>query len=287
MVCADHCARLTNSNFSEVASNGEKLAEVLEYGYNVYQYDMALVFSDPYVEAQALGCPVQLEPYPILLGPKSNYIVDRTGDIIKAAKILKSKLDVPIFVSIKGPFSLAAFLVGIEKFLKMILKKATEAKNSVEQATEFQIGYLERLLSLEVDIFIGDPVASTSVISPEIFSKFAYEPIKILIRKIRPTGLLTGVHICGETQPIVPQLDTIGTDILSIEDITPATETIKMGGVATDTILYGDRGKIAEEVRKALSEPYLILSTSCDVPADTDPENIKAMIRAVHEIRNN
>lgn len=283
IVCADHCAQLLDINFSKVASSGKKLAEVLEYGYNLYQYDMVLVFSDPYVEAQAMGCPIRLDPFPTLTGPKSNQSIDRTDEIIKAAELLKNKLDVLIFVSIKGPFSLAAFLVGMKDFLKMLLKNGEKAKSIIDEALEFQIRYLNRLLSLEVNIFIGDPVASASVISPEVFSTFAYEPLKILVKKIKDKEMISGIHICGETKPIIPMLDTIGTDVLSIEDITPKINTLKMGGISTGTILYGSPAEIRREIENALQEPYLILSTSCDVPVKTNPESIKTMLAFAHE----
>ncbi len=277
IVCADHCAHLLNMELAEVAMDGEKLAQVLEYGYHLYQYDMVLIFSDPYVEAQALGCPVKLSPSPTLLGPRSNQNFDRTEQIIKAAEILKQKVDVPVFVSIKGPFSLASFLVGIEQFLKDLLANEKRARDTINTALEFQLNYLERLLKLGVNIFIGDPVASSSVISPKLFESFAFEPFKILIKKINEKELIAGVHICGETKPIIPMLDELGADILSIEDITSKTRTLKMGGVSTDTIFSGNQSEIEQEIKQALNEPYLILATSCDVPVKTDSKNIKFM----------
>ena len=192
---------------AEVAQDGEKLARVLEYGYHLYQYDLVLVFSDPYVEAQALGCPVKLSPSPILLGPRSNQGLDRTQEIIKAAEILKQKVDVPVFVSIKGPFSLASFLVGIEQFLKDLIANEKRARDNISIALEFQLKYLKRLLKLGVNIFIGDPVASSSVISPKLFEGFAFKPFQILIKKIKEKELIAGIHICGDTRPIIPMLD--------------------------------------------------------------------------------
>jgi len=289
IVCADHCAHLLNMDLAEVAKDGEKLARVLEYGYQQYQYDMVLVFSDPYVEAQALGCPVKLSPSPTLLGPihlrRTNQSIDRTEQIIKAATILKRRVDVPVFVSIKGPFSLASFLVGIEEFLKDLLANEKRARNIINTALEFQIKYLERLLKLRVNIFIGDPVASSSVISLKLFERFAFEPFQILIKKIKEKKLIAGVHVCGDTKPIIPMLDELGADILSIEDITPKTRTLKMGGVSTETILSGNQSKIEEEIEQALTEPYLILATSCDVPMETDSKNIKFLMETA--IANN
>lgn len=278
IVCADHCTHLLNMDLAEVAQDGVKLARFLAYGYQLYKYDMVLVFSDPYVEAQALGCPVKFSPNPTLLGPISNQTFDRTGEIVKAAEILKRNVEVPIFVSIKGPFSLASFLIGIEDFLKDLIASPKKAETAISQALEFQIGYLERLLKIGANIFLGDPVASSSVISPKLFEQFAFKPLQILIKKIKENGLISGIHVCGDTKPIIPLLDELGSDILSIEDITPKTRTLKMGGVATETILAGNKNKIEEEIKQALTEPYLILATSCDVPIETDSKNIKLMM---------
>jgi uroporphyrinogen decarboxylase len=287
LVCADHCARLLNYKFSEVATSGQKLAEVLSYGYELYQYDMVLVFSDPYVEAQALGCPIALDPYPTLLGPKSDDRHDRTHAIAEAAQILKTKVDVPVFVSIKGPFSLAAFLGGIEHFLKVLLKKETEAFDLLQEATQFQHMYLDTLLQLDINIFIGDPLSSCSVISPAIFSKYALGPIMALVQKIKEQGVLAGIHICGNTNPIITALDTTGADILSTEDITIATKTMRMGGISTQTILNGNAHSISAEVKDAYNNKPLIFSTSCDVPPQTDPDNIRTMMQAVCEYSDN
>ncbi len=287
IVCADHCARLLNMTLSDITRDGKTLAHALEYGYTKYNYDMVLIFTDPYVEAQALGCPVRLEPFPTLIGPQSKERYDRTPVIIEAARILKQRLHVPLFVSIKGPFSLAAFCVGMEDFLKRTVNSEKETKNKINEVLEFQMHYLEQLLSIGAHIFIGDPVASASVISPLTFSKYALAPLKALVDCVKQKNQLCGIHICGDTQPLVVMLDTLGADILSIEDISPATRTTKMGGVRTETIRSGTMPELLEEIQHALSHPHLIVSTACDVPADTQPENIETMVRTVHDASTN
>ncbi len=288
MVCADHCAYITKADFGEVATNGEKLAEVLECGYRLYQYDIVLVFSDPYIEAEAMGCEIEFTPYPRLIswgkGIQSRIRDNRIKEILKAIKLLKKNIDVPIFVSIKGPFSLACFISGMEKFLMLLLKDGKQAKIIIDKAVDFQLQYLDMLLKLDVNIMIGDPMASASVISPAIFRRFAFEPLKSLITKIKKSRLIAGIHICGEVNQIVNDLDNLNADILSIEDITLNTKTLKMGGVSTDTILNGDLKKIRSEIENALKQERLILSTSCDVPVKTPVKNIKGMINIGRKI---
>ncbi len=307
MVCADHCVNLLKQKFKNVANDGKILAEVIEYGYNLYGYDMVLVFTDPYVEAEAMGVELEYNPYPKIVGNseliRKDFIKglrlnckeikgsrlnsrDRTEEIVNAAKILRKNLDVPVFVSIKGPFTLACFIYGTEDFLKILLNNETTAKSIIKMALDFQIEYLDRLLQIPVHIFIGDPLASASVVSPVIFKKFAYEPLKILIKKIKSAGMITGVHICGDTKPITEFLDKSGADILSIEDVTLKTKTLKMGGVSTITLLNGDREKIKKEIELALKEKFLILSTSCDVAVNTPVENIKTMVDIARQHEN-
>lgn len=282
IVCADHCAYLLNLNLAEAACNGDKLARVLKHGRQLYNYDMILVFSDPYVEAEAMGCRVEFRPYPAIC-PSENVTRDRTSVIIKASSILKEDEDVPVFASVKGPFSLASFLGGVENFLKMLVNNKNGAQELIKRATDFQLEYLNRLLEIDVDIFIGDPVASASVISPETFRKFAYEPLKTMVKKVSDSGKMCGVHVCGDSKPIISDLDELGADILSVEDITIETKTLKMGGVRSETILSGNRDAIRDEVKKAMTESHLILATSCDVSPVTDPESIKFMIETGNE----
>lgn len=283
LVCADHCTWLLGKKFPDVAHSAELLAAVLEHGLHRYEYDAVMLFVDAYVEAQALGCPIRFDPYPSLEGPRTKKHVDRTGIVIDAARILRQHVSVPVFVSVKGPFSLASFLAGVENFLKMVLTDRKGALALIDEALEHQVTYVRRLLKTGAHIFIGDPVASSSVVSPDVFLDFALGPVKVLCRHIKHCGSISGIHICGDTNPIITMLDEIDADILSVEDITPPTMTVKMGGVSTGSIIDRDHERIRQEVITALAQPHLILSTSCDVPIETDPASIKKMTTMYHE----
>ena len=283
LVCADHCVWLLKKEFSEVAHDPEQLADAFEYGLNLYACDAVMLFVDAYVEAEAMGCTVRYAPYPQLMGPRSEKRVDRTGIVIDTAVLLQQRMSVPVFVSVKGPFSLASFLAGVENFLKMTLTDEKAARGLIGDALDHQISYVKRLLNTGAHFFIGDPVASASVISPDVFSDFALEPLKILCRHIKSGDRIAGIHICGDTAPIITKLDDIDADILSVEDITPRTRTVKMGGVSTNSLISNDSKRVHEEVKAALAMYPLILSTSCDVPVQTVPDILKTMISSYHE----
>ncbi len=283
MVCADHCAWLCGADFESTATDPHKLAELTVRAYEQYGYDGVLLFTDPYIEAQAMGCPVRLTPLPIITGPMGGEKIDRTPVIVEAAQKIRSSVDVPVFVSIKGPFSLAAFLYGLKEFMIALLRDPDKTKSFLNLALEFQMRYLDRLSGLGVDIMIGDPVASASVVSPDIFEKYALPALKEMIVRIKAFNGLTALHICGDTHPIIEHLDQSGADLLSIEDISVKTNTTKMGGIATNTILYGSPRNVETKARTALTNDFLILSTSCDVPIQTPPENIEAMTALIRD----
>jgi uroporphyrinogen decarboxylase len=283
IVCADHCAHLLKMDLAEVAHDGEKLAAAIEHAYRLYRYDMVLIFCDAYVEAEAMGCEIEFTPYPRIRSDargsrRMQPATDRTGEIVKAARILKERVDVPVFVSIKGPFTLAAFLAGLDDFLKLLVRDPDRAAAGIDEALRFQLAYVDRLLGVGVDIFVGDPIASGSVIAPRSFERFALPALKTLMTRIKGRGRIGGIHICGDTRSIAAALDECRADILSVEEMTIPARTLKMGGVSTATILSGDRQAIENEIDAALREPYLIVSTSCDVPVATPAENIKAMV---------
>lgn len=283
LVCADHGALLLRKNFSDVAHDPGQLADALEYTLNLYGYDAVMLFVDAYVEAQAMGCPLRFDPYPRLEGPRSEKHADRTGVIIETAGLLRQRVSVPVFVSVKGPFSLASFLSGVEEFLKMILTDENAARGFIDEALDNQLSYVKQLINTGSHIFIGDPVASSSVISPDAFSTFALDPLKTLCRNIQHGGRIVGIHICGDTKPIIAMLDDINADILSVEDITPRTRTVKMGGVPTGALISNDFEQVRREVTAALKMRPLILSTSCDVPAQTVPDILKTMMSEYHK----
>ncbi len=283
MVCADHCAWLSGTDFEAAATDAEKLTETMLYAYKQYDYDAILLFCDAYIEAQAMGCPVKLSPIPIITGPMGGDKIDRTPVMIEAAKMLKAEVDVPVFVSVKGPFSLAAFLYGLKEFMIALLKDPDKTRSFMNLALDFQLHYLDKLSGLGVNIMIGDPVASASVVSPDIFCQHALPLLKEMITKIKSFGGLTALHICGDTHPIIKHIDQSGVDLLSIEDISVPTSTTKMGGVSTSTMLYGSPINIETDIQKAFSNEYLILSTSCDVPIESPPENVKSMVKSVRD----
>jgi uroporphyrinogen decarboxylase len=304
MVAANHAARLEGFSISEAVTQPDTLARVLYTAYRFYGYDLVMVFTDTMVEAEAMGAqvlipddddPFMLEPPRVSkLEPADPKKDGRMPVVLEATRRLKALLEdeAPILTSLKGPFSLASFLRGIDRFLEDLLTDPRRARSFLRIATENQLAYAEAIVKAGGIPLIGDPVASGSLVSPEMFREFAQPHLTQLIRSVHESGAKAGLHICGETKSLLRDMVATGADFLSIDemDLSLARQevgdkAILMGNVSTNLLLEGTPEQIAAAAKECLERggENLILSSSCDVPTDAPKENVQALVKAGRE----
>jgi len=303
MVVANHAARLEGFSISEAVTQADTLARVLYSAYRYYGYDLIMVFTDTMVEAEAMGAqviipedddPFLLEPPRVSrLEPANPEKDGRMPVVLEATRRLRALLDeeAPILTSLKGPFSLASFLHGMDKFLEDLLTDPGRAHEFLRIATDNQIAYAAEIVKAGGIPFIGDPVASGSLISPEMFREFAKPYLEQLIRVVHEAGAKAGLHICGETKRLLADMAATGADFLSVDemDLAVARQEVGdrplMGNVSTRLMLEGKAEQIAAAARECLERggQNLILSTSCDVPTDAPKENVQSLVAAARD----
>ncbi len=304
MVVADHAARLEGYSVSEAVTQGDTLARVLYSAYRRYGYDLVLVFADTTVEAEAMGAQVVIpeEDNPFVIGPARVSRLEpaepekdgRMPVVLEATRRLAKLLEgeVPVLVGIKGPFSLAAFLRGIGSFFEDLLEDPGRARDYLDAALGNQLSYAEAVVRAGAIPFIGDPVASGSMISASMFRDFALPGLRRLVDSVRELGAPALLHICGDTRHIIGDMARSGAAALSVDDgdlriarAGAGPDVALMGNVSTRLMLEGRPEEVAAAARECLAAagPRLILSTSCDVPAETPPENVAALVNAGRE----
>ncbi len=297
MVVANHAARIAGEKLVNCLTDSRKLTAVLYDAYRRYQYDLIMVFADVLIEAEAMGGQVEFfddEP-PVLrqpAGTKASPVPPesaRMGIILAATRQLVQQTEarVVVLTSLKGPFSLAAFLLGPEPFLESLLVAPKRATRYLRLATENQKAFARAIVGAGGIPFIGDPMASGSVISPTIFTRFALPFLGELIATIHSLGVWTGLHICGDTSRMLPLLKQTGADILSIDEMDLSTvrrelgpETVIMGNVATDVLATGTTAAVRKAAARCLRQglPALLLASACDVPAEAPVANVQALV---------
>jgi uroporphyrinogen decarboxylase len=305
MVVANHAARLEGFSISEAVTQPDTLARVLYSAYRFYGYDLIMVFTDTMVEAEAMGAQVLIpdDDDPFLLEPPRVSRLEpadpekdgRMPVVLEATRRLKDLLEdeAPILTSLKGPFSLASFLHGMDKLLEDLLTDPERAHEFLRLAARNQLAYAEAIIKAGGIPFIGDPVASGSLISPEMFREFARPYLEQIVRAIHESGAKAGLHICGETKFLLPEMVATGADFLSVDEMDMALarqgvgDTVLMGNVSTRLMLEGTTDQVAAAARECLGRggQNLVLSTSCDVPTEAPKENVQALVAAARDWR--
>ena len=299
MVVADHAAHIAGRKVPDVVHDAEALATVLYDAWSEYGYDMVMVFADTVVEAEAMGAEVEFPeddnafivtpPAPDRLHVSDPLKDGRVPVMLEATRILKRRLgdDVPLITSIKGPFSVAAFVAGIETLLADVICAPDEAHGFLKLALENQVAYVRAIVEAGGVPFIGDPVASGSLISPKVFREFAQPYLADLIDEIHGCGCWAGLHICGETTDVLVSMKQTGADVLSVDGIDLANarkkvgpDAILMGNVSTQLVRSGTPDGVRSASQACIDKagPSLVLCTACDVPKASPKENVRAMV---------
>jgi uroporphyrinogen decarboxylase len=248
-------------------------------------------------EIEALGIP---DPYRDGRMPVILEAVERMVEKVKGEKIIR--------VPGSGPFTLAAHLMGTEKFL-MKLAFIDAGKDDEEKymrclidiCTEALVKFQKACVDVGADIVqVGDSLASIDMISPAMYRKWAFEYEKRSFDSINPYGREKGcmsiLHICGDTTAILEDMADTGAEIVEIDskvNMKTAKERIGertslMGNLDPSAVLLqGTPELVRKESLKVIDEAGagggFILGSGCEVSPITPVENIKAMVKAARE----
>jgi len=298
MIAADHLAGLINQPLDQVCQNGELLAEGLIKAKELYNPDLLIVFADIAVEAEAMGVVLEYSAdrnphtvtYPDVRDVKviDLSITGRLPEMFKAAWICRNSTDVPLFISMKDPFSLAAMIAGSENFLIMLLEEPQTAHKLLDISCESQCMLIDRICSEGFTPLVGAPISSGSLIGARWFRDFAQSYLERILDRINKTNTHKCMHVCGEVSPLIDQLPLLNLDLLSFEEwYAPLwdkmPDTIPMGYVPTDLFAHGTVESVRDasiECINTLPQPF-ILSTACDLPANADPELVKCFMKTI------
>jgi MtaA/CmuA family methyltransferase len=163
----------------------------------------------------------------------------------------------------------------------------------MDMLAETMIRRAEKLLRTGIDaLYIGDPSASASLLSPGHFERFCLPAYQKFCRHFKGRNILIYIHICGNANPILEMMADTGAHVVEPLDplggvsVADAKNRIGdrvalMGGVNTLTLLSGTPGQVqAEAIRKCCEGgPYgYVLAAGDMVPPETSLENLRGMV---------
>ena len=150
----------------------------------------------------------------------------------------------------------------------------------------------EKLLATGIDaLYIGDPAASASLISPRHFEQFCLPAYQMFCRQFRER-ILIYIHVCGNSKPILEMLADTGAHVVEPLDplggvsVADAKQRIGdrvalMGGVNTLTLVNGSPDQVRAEAIQKCHEggPHgYVLAVGDMVPPETPLANLQALV---------
>ena len=151
----------------------------------------------------------------------------------------------------------------------------------------------EKLLTTGIDaLYIGDPSASASLISPQHFERFCLPAYQKFCRHFRDTDIPIYIHICGNSNPILEMMADTGAQVIEPLDplggvsVADAKRRVGhrvalMGGLNTLTLARGTPEQVRAEAIQKCREggPHgYILAAGDMVPPETPLENLQALV---------
>jgi uroporphyrinogen decarboxylase len=317
----NHGARVAGIPIDEYCQSGELMAQAQQRAWEIYGQDMVVPQSDNYYIAEGFGLEVEhhRDSTPTPKHPLLNVLDDifhlripnpqRDGRmpvyleaIRRLGKIFKGK--VAVRAPGTGPFSLAAHLLGTERFLIELLMadrnpggpEERALRQLMETTTQALIAFAKASLEAGADIVqAGDSLASTDMISPQMYEKWAFPFEKKFFSELNPAakpyGAATLLHICGNTTRVLELMADTGAQILELDSkVELKTAKAKVGQRVclmgnlnpTGVLLQGSLAEVENAAKCAISDAGtagFILGSGCEVPVAAPQQNIQAMIR--------
>lgn len=304
-----HSAKSAKISISDALHDGEKMAKAELFALNRYGYDGIFPFMDLAVEAEAMGCEIYEHEGEIPAVAKS--IVKEPKDIeklevpdpqrdgrlpvfLKAVEEMSGKVGggVAVCAYITGPFTLSSHLMGVKQTFINCIRSPETLNELLKVTTSVSIRYGKDLADVGARVvMILEPVVA--LISPAHFRQFVTPYNSKIADNIRKNKALSILHICGNTSALLEEMAKTGVNGINIDalvDIGFAEEKVGnkvciMGNVAPVQVMFNgspeDVKKASEKCIGKAGEWGFILSSGCEIPKDTPPENVEAMVKVV------
>ncbi len=282
---ADRCDIGASLNMMDLSVEAEAFgAEIVYYDHDVPTVRKGII--DDIFDAESIVVP------PVGAG--------RTAVCIEGIRQAKREItDIPVFCGVIGPYSLAGRLFDMTELMMECYDSPDEVKILLSKATEFIISYIKEFKKAGADgVIMAEPAAG--LLSPKLNSEFSVPFVKEIFDAVNDNDFVICYHNCGDAvKDMAKDISTLGADIyhfgnaISLKDIISLMPeyALVMGNI--DPVLFrnGTTDEIKEGVRRAFDEcshyENFMISSGCDIPAESKWENIDAYFETVNKLYKN
>ncbi len=310
----NHACRVLGVKVGEYNRSGELMGKSHVAAYRRYGNDLVLNFTTTSTLAEAMGVKMAFfdEDAPQIVEPviksyddikrvrKPDFSKDgRLPVYMEATEICVSEIGAETCVStvFGGPFTTAAALRPVDQLVRDMVKNPEWVHELLEICTVAGIAFIDEILKRKALPIIVEPIGSGSLIGPKHFNEFVAPYLKRQADYIHANGggLPAVLHICGKTTPVWDAMLNADFDIWSVDniDMGAAKERVGhrvclVGNVVPANLLKNTPEQIDAEAKEICEKGMgsargFILGSGCEVPINTPPENVDALINAARK----
>ena len=191
-----------------------------------------------------------------------------------------------------GPFSLAGRLFGLSEIMMEIYMDPDTIHLLLDKCTRFLISYCKALKTIgTAGVFMAEPAAG--LLSNEDCQTFSSDYVRQIVEALQDDRFNIILHNCGNSGQCTQAMIDSGDRVLHFGNLTDMEEALRvsppdvlvMGNLdPVGLFKLGSPQKVRESSRqlldKAKSYRNFVISSGCDIPPHTPPENIDAFFEA-------
>jgi uroporphyrinogen-III decarboxylase len=201
--------------------------------------------------------------------------------------------EVAVCVGLTGAFSQVGFLLGVQELMMAIMDDPEAVHRAIRLRQKAVLRQVEELATLGARfIWIGEGMASGSLISPDTYAEFVLPYEQEAAQATRRCGALSLLHICGSITSELTHIarsEVDGVDVDAPTDWQAAVDILGpslclKGNISPLLFLAGNERPLEEACQRALKPVKraggFIMSTGCLVPRDSTKEAFRIFARA-------
>lgn len=310
-----HAATVSGVALGEYVRSGELLARCQIQALKRYDYDAVFALMDTSVETEAAGSVLtyRKDRYPSVttyalsdgaylarVSAPDPHRAGRMPELLEAARILRREVgdDVLVVGCVLGPMTLATQLLGIEAALYSAIDEPERFSGVLDFATDiaiqFGIAQIEAGAHLPM---VFDPSASPAVIPFQLFREIELPRLRKVLAAFKRGGAIANwLHIAGPAESILSLYPQAGVDIANFDyEVDPLDAQRALPQICLDgnikplAFVEATPDVIADESSRLMSlfadRKGFIVSSGCEIPPESRPENIAAMVAAARDKR--
>ena len=201
--------------------------------------------------------------------------------------------EVAVCVGLTGAFSQVGFLLGLQNLMVALVDDPAGVHRAIRRRQAAALRQARALRDAGARfIWIGEGMASSSLLSPQMYADFVLPYEQELADEIRRLGALSLLHICGNITPALEAIAQSRADGVDVDAPTDWAAAVRIlgpraclkGNLNPLLFLPGKAQALADACdaarREAEAAGRFIMSTGCLVPRDSARAAFEVMARA-------